>query len=367
MSKKSNKDHGEGLLSMQATRPHELEFVHILQKFKLCFNLLACLKAHIQDPNSPEMVHFLFTPLAMIVNASRETHPPGLAARVVAPLLSREAVDLLTNCLNSKETQLWHSLGDAWHLTREQWKGYVAPYQPVFMEGWSPTIPDRSSSSAIGVAVAEAATRRLQAQQETEKLESPFLRKLPHFHCTSVSISLSQIEPYTCSSSKSKYEIQLRLQLLQRCANIHSQTIPTMGDILMARDDDMMQQELRTVLTLFREKRKIEIQKNAEVYINQHSSVEEVQEWLKVKGFSDPISKQLSNMNGTELFSLKKEQLEAYCGKAEGRRLGSQINISRSTTGFKTARSSELRTILAKALAKVESGTSPSPNPSTRH
>lgn len=64
------------------------------------------------------MVHFLFTPLAMIVNASRETHPPGLAARVVAPLLSREAVDLLTNCLNSKETQLWHSLGDAWHLTR---------------------------------------------------------------------------------------------------------------------------------------------------------------------------------------------------------------------------------------------------------
>lgn len=95
----------------------------------------------------------------------------------------------------------------------------------------------------------------------------------------------------------------------------------------------MMQQELRTVLTLFREKRKIEIQKNAEVYINQHSSVEEVQEWLKVKGFSDPIRKQLSNMNGTELFNLKKEQLEAYGGKAEGRRLGSQITISRSTTG----------------------------------
>lgn len=96
----------------------------------------------------------------------------------------------------------------------------------------------------------------------------------------------------------------------------------------------MMQQELRTVLTLFREKReKIEIHKTPEVYINQHSSVEEVQEWLKVKGFSDPIRKQLSNMNGTELFSLKKEQLEAYCGKAEGRRLGSQINISRSTTG----------------------------------
>lgn len=78
----------------------------------------ARLKSHIHDPNSPELVHFLFTPLALIVDASRDAHAPGLASRVVSPLLSREAVELLTNCLTSKETELWHSLGDAWHLPR---------------------------------------------------------------------------------------------------------------------------------------------------------------------------------------------------------------------------------------------------------
>lgn len=96
-----------------------------------------------------------------------------------------------------------------------------------------------------------------------------------------------------------------------------------------------MQQELKNVLTLFREKRKIEIQKTPEVYIYQHSTVEEVQDWLKAKGFSDRIRKQLTNMNGDELFKLKKSQLEAYCGKDEGKRLDSQINVSRSTTGVR--------------------------------
>jgi hypothetical protein len=59
------------------------------------------------------------------------------------------------------------------NLYREQWKGYVAPYQPVFMDGWSPTIRDTSSSSsAIGVVAAEAAMRRLQAQQEVSKVNT---------------------------------------------------------------------------------------------------------------------------------------------------------------------------------------------------
>lgn len=92
--------------------------VEKLYIFSFFFFYQARLKAHIHDPNSPELVHFLFTPLALIVDASRDAHAPGLASRVVSPLLSREAVDLLTNCLTSKETELWHSLGDAWHLAR---------------------------------------------------------------------------------------------------------------------------------------------------------------------------------------------------------------------------------------------------------
>lgn len=140
--KSKKKDMGDGMLTMRAKPPPEIEFVDVFQKFKLSFNLLAKLKAHIHDPNAPELVHFLFTPLALIVDASHDTHyGPNLPAKVVAPLLTREAVNLLINCVTSKETELWHSLGDAWLISRDQWKGFVAPYHPVFMDGWSPEYP----------------------------------------------------------------------------------------------------------------------------------------------------------------------------------------------------------------------------------
>merc|ERR1719429_865038 len=141
--KSKKKDHGDGMLSMRAKPPPEREFVDIFQKFKLSFNLLAKLKAHIHDPNAPELVHFLFTPLALIVDASHDSHyGPNLPSKVVAPLLTKSAVDLLINCLTSKESELWHSLGEPWYVPREQWKGYVPPYKPVFMDGWSPAYVD---------------------------------------------------------------------------------------------------------------------------------------------------------------------------------------------------------------------------------
>lgn len=139
-SKKRNL--GDGMLTMRAKPPPEMEFIDIFQKFKLSFNLLAKLKAHIHDPNAPELVHFLFTPLALIVDASHDTnYDPNLPSKVMSPLLTREAVNLLINCVTSKETELWHSLGDTWLIPRDQWKGHVPPYHPIFMDGWSPEYP----------------------------------------------------------------------------------------------------------------------------------------------------------------------------------------------------------------------------------
>ncbi|XP_062532547.1 epidermal growth factor receptor kinase substrate 8 isoform X4 [Bombyx mori] len=129
---------GEGMLAMRTRPPPERDFVDVLQKFKLSFNLLARLRAHIHDPNAPELVHFLFTPLALIVDAAQDVADGRLPARVVQPLLTREALNLLANCVTSKETELWHSLGDAWLIPREQWKTQIPPYQPVFMDGWTP-------------------------------------------------------------------------------------------------------------------------------------------------------------------------------------------------------------------------------------
>lgn len=149
--KSKKKDLGDGMLSMRAKPPPEREFEDIFQKFKLSFNLLAKLKAHIHDPNAPELVHFLFTPLALIVDASHDSqYGPNLPTKVLAPLLTKSAVDLLINCLTSKESELWHSLGEPWYVPREQWKGYVPPYKPVFMDGWSPAMYDEFPGSSNG-------------------------------------------------------------------------------------------------------------------------------------------------------------------------------------------------------------------------
>jgi len=143
---------------MRARPPPEMEFIDIFQKFKLSFNLLAKLKAHIHDPNAPELVHFLFTPLALIVDASHDTnYGPNLPAKVVSPLLTREAVNLLINCVTSKETELWHSLGDAWLIPRDQWKGYVPPYHPVFLDGWSPEYPVADERDHMSAAIGPTA------------------------------------------------------------------------------------------------------------------------------------------------------------------------------------------------------------------
>ncbi|XP_046407002.1 epidermal growth factor receptor kinase substrate 8-like protein 1 isoform X2 [Ischnura elegans] len=185
--KSKKKDMGDGMLSMRAKPPPEPEFIDIFQKFKLSFNLLAKLKAHIHDPNAPELVHFLFTPLALIVDASHDTnYGPNLPAKVVPPLLTREAVNLLINCVTSKETELWHSLGDAWLIPRDQWKSYVPPYHPVFMDGWSPEHPvtdDRDHTAvALGSAVATEAKRTRgdeirAAQHEAELREQQYQRE----------------------------------------------------------------------------------------------------------------------------------------------------------------------------------------------
>ena len=81
----------------------------------------------------------------MIVDASHDTcYDPNLPARVVEPLPTRDAINLLNNCVTSKEMELLRSLGDAWTIPRDKWKGQVhgpGSYHPVFFDGWSPDYP----------------------------------------------------------------------------------------------------------------------------------------------------------------------------------------------------------------------------------
>lgn len=116
-----------------------------------------------------------------------------------------------------------------------------------------------------------------------------------------------------------------------------------------------MHEELKTVVKMFREKkRNIEIVKTPDIFVDQHSTPREVQNWLKTKGFSEMICKQFRSMDGTDLFNLTKRQLEHHCGLAEGRRLNGQITLSRNASGYYTARTCELKRILDKARRKIE-------------
>ncbi|KRX43772.1 Adenosine monophosphate-protein transferase FICD [Trichinella murrelli] len=145
---------GEGLLLMRAQLPPEFEFFDILQKFKLCFNLLAKLKNHIHEPNAPELLHFLFTPLAIILDACQWGFGRNIAPQVVSPLVSPAAKALLLNCLTSKESEIWASLGDAWRTTADEWTGPLpGHYSPTFAHNYGPysttgtTVPDHGGQA----------------------------------------------------------------------------------------------------------------------------------------------------------------------------------------------------------------------------
>lgn len=127
-----------------------------------------------------------------------------------------------------------------------------------------------------------------------------------------------------------------------------------MASTAATNGQDEMQEELKSVLTMFRDKRRIlDIVKTPEIYIQQTSTAADVEQWLVAKGFTGPVVKKLHGFNGNELFSLKRHTMEDYFGTEEGRRLASQITIQRNISGYKTARSTELQALLAKARTKT--------------
>ncbi|XP_012518231.1 PREDICTED: epidermal growth factor receptor kinase substrate 8, partial [Propithecus coquereli] len=135
--KGKRKGPGEGVLTLRAKPPPPDEFVDCLQKFKHGFNLLAKLKSHIQNPSAADLVHFLFTPLNMVVQA---TGGPELASSVLSPLLTKDTIDFLNYTVNMDERQLWISLGETWMKARAEWpkEQFIAPYVPRFRNGWEP-------------------------------------------------------------------------------------------------------------------------------------------------------------------------------------------------------------------------------------
>lgn len=137
--RKGKKGPAEGVLTLRARPPAEVEFVDCFQKIKLAINLLAKLQQHIQNPSAVELVHFLFGPLELIISTCAGPH---LAASAHSPLLSSEAVAFLQGHLTPKEMSLWKTMGEAWTVPRSDWprESQIPFYVPRFRSGWEPPL-----------------------------------------------------------------------------------------------------------------------------------------------------------------------------------------------------------------------------------
>ena len=77
------------------------------------------LKSVLKDPDAVQLVHMLFSPLSVVIEACRDEHGRTIIAnKVEAPLLTTHACQLLTSCLHTGENELWKSLGHAWTTPR---------------------------------------------------------------------------------------------------------------------------------------------------------------------------------------------------------------------------------------------------------
>ncbi|XP_069803654.1 epidermal growth factor receptor kinase substrate 8-like protein 1 isoform X2 [Dendropsophus ebraccatus] len=131
---------GEGLLTLRAKPPKLEDYEEAGRKFKYCFCLLARLRNNIMNPSSIELVHFLFGPLKTLVDSSGGV---DMVADIRSPMLTKEAVSLLKECLDEKELELWNSLGPNWTKPRLEFpRDFCEPYIPTFKSGWVPTNGD---------------------------------------------------------------------------------------------------------------------------------------------------------------------------------------------------------------------------------
>ncbi|XP_033962672.1 epidermal growth factor receptor kinase substrate 8-like protein 1 isoform X2 [Pseudochaenichthys georgianus] len=425
--KKSKKQSAEeDLLTAKARPPAEEEFVDIFQKFKYCFSLLARLKSTISNPSSEELVHHVFKPLDMMV---KTTGGPALGGSVSSPALTSSAVSLLQDTLSDGEKQLWTSLGPNWTQPRSQLRGPVAPYTPVFLDGWKPEAsradgqvwedpvesqhkhdalrvkpelpsgppeihisdetdgselppdPDRLYSCTYDFIARNSTELSVQQGETLEVIESskrwwkcrnrfdqigfvPFniLEPLTHVDSPvhnrppSAPVPLAKTFSVVPPSPPALPQAHSLAHSPQRPRSLppYNQHIPASEDPenkVMLMNDELLQR-LANGKTHLNKPLVIPRSSETSVPLDYHSPPDEVAEWLRGKGFSEPAVSCLGVLTGAQLFSLNKEELRAVIPE-EGARVYSQLTVQKALLED-ARRATELEAVMEKQKMKVD-------------
>ncbi|XP_062403045.1 epidermal growth factor receptor kinase substrate 8-like protein 2 isoform X2 [Sardina pilchardus] len=387
----------EGMLTLRAKLPAQVEFIDCLQKLKLSFNLLAKLKKHIQNPSAPELIHFLFGPLELILQTCGSAE---MAQSVISPHLSRDAVDFLRGYMTPKEMNIFEALGEGWTKPRSDWpRDECAPlYIPRFRNGWEPPTelfrtspwetegslptmggPGRKSDEVFGQPPFHAAngsaprkhvkTRyRFVARNSNELsvMEGEVLEvleddkqwwKLRNRRGQEGYVSYNMLDvvgPGEALGYLESSNSQFRPQPFQP-------TSPPPGSLLKTQPMDEVNEELLRRITSNKAQnqlphRNFHVDRSPGANCNPisfNSTAAEVATWLQAKKFSKPTVECLGILTGAQLFSLNKEELKAVCGE-EGGRVFSQITVQKSQLE-RSIGDSELEEIMKRRQQKINS------------
>ncbi|KAM6960628.1 epidermal growth factor receptor kinase substrate 8-like protein 2 [Aplochiton taeniatus] len=391
---KKNKKKGpaEGMLTLRAKPPSEAEFFDSLQKLKLAFNLLAKLKKHIQNPSASELVHFLFSPLELVLQSCGG---PELPRSVVAPHLSKDAVDFLRGHLTPKEMTIFELLGDAWTRPRADWpRDQCAPlYYPKFRNGWEPpveffrTSPWETEDSVTSPDYRKHSGENFFGTQSSGSSNGShngmpssrtYVKVRYHFiagNAEELSVQQDEVlevietgQPLWKLRNRSGQSGLVHHDFLDlvKLEETYGMPEPGYNQVTLAwqplsrnQKMDKVNDELLQMITSNKPKpRNFHVAapqrpSGGHVPLTFDSDPQQVTTWLNTKGFSSQTVKCLGILNGAQLFSLEKKELTAVCGD-EGSRVYSQITVQKAQLEKSTG-DSELQEIMKRRQEKIDS------------
>uniref|UniRef100_A0A8P0TM69 EPS8 signaling adaptor L3 n=1 Tax=Canis lupus familiaris TaxID=9615 RepID=A0A8P0TM69_CANLF len=262
----------------------QAQYIDCFQKIKYSFNLLGKLAIWLQEKNAPEFVHILFQLLDSILAQCPE---PGLAARVISPLLTPKAIDLLQSCLSPAESNFWKRLGAAWTTSRANWTGSEPPpYQPTFYDGWQ--LPEPSNQAPSGYQSSTSLRPGLGSTSYLAQEET-------HNHGPQPG------DPNHVPSSSRPMKPALKMQVLYEFEARNPQELTVaQGEVLEAP------------------------------VLRPSSTPEEVAAWLQAQNFSTTTVKSLRFLTGSQLLRMRPGELQMLCPQEAPRVLAQLENVRRT-------------------------------------